>query len=419
MTSRSELSSRGLFTLGFGFLGISLLWGVYNDFVPVILQAGRADFARGAGIRGYGLDIARTGFVMGLDNLAAIFILPYVGGLSDRVRTKWGRRKPFIAIGAPIAAVSFALAPLAVGGPIGWFMAALVVTLLAMDLFRTPVVALMPDLTPPHKRSAANGIINFMGGLGVVLAAQIGGGLSFVSPAAPFLFAAAGMLVSQGVLLVAVREPAQPEDVTAEDTPSVWASLAHVFRDRDRSAITLLAAIALWFLGQSALDAWFVSFSLQTFQITTGAAVQLKGTFALSILLSSVPCGLIGARWGRKPSILAGLLLFGFAILIASGVREASDLRIILAAAGFGWMLVVVNSLPLVLDFAPRGREGTYTGLYYIASQTAAFVGPMLSGGIFEAAGRNYQPLCVYTPAALFLAALLLWRVRPRSLQPD
>jgi hypothetical protein len=152
-----------IWVLGFGFLGISLLWSVYDDFVPVLLQAGRPDFSKGAGVAGFGLGTGTTGFVMGLDNLAALFILPYVGGLSDRIRTRWGRRKPFILIGAPIAAIAFAAAPLTLGKPLGLFMASLFVTLLAMDLFRTPVVALMPDLTPPSLRSPANGIINLWG----------------------------------------------------------------------------------------------------------------------------------------------------------------------------------------------------------------------------------------------------------------
>ena len=152
---RSSFDFRRIWVLGFGFLGISLLWQAYNDFVPVLLQAGRPDFPKGAGVQGFAQSISRTGFIMGLDNLAALFILPYVGSLSDRTRTRWGRRKPFIMIGAPVAALAFAAAPFTLGQPLGLFMATLIVTLLAMDLFRTPVVALMPDLTPPRLRSPA------------------------------------------------------------------------------------------------------------------------------------------------------------------------------------------------------------------------------------------------------------------------
>src|SRR5690349_10468217 len=130
--SSSRFDFRKTFIIGFGFLGISLLWSVYNDFVPILLQAGRPDVSKGAGIDGFGVGIAKTGSVIGLDKFAALFILPYIGGVSDRMFTRFGRRKPFILVGAPIAAVAFAAVPFLLGGPLWMFMAALIVTLLAM-----------------------------------------------------------------------------------------------------------------------------------------------------------------------------------------------------------------------------------------------------------------------------------------------
>jgi len=407
---------RKIWVLGFGFLGISLLWAVYNDFVPVLLQAGRPDFSKGAGVNGFGMGTTATGFIIGLDNLAAIFILPYVGGLSDRTWTRFGRRKPFIIIGAPVAAVAFAAVPLTLGHPVPLFMAAIIVTLLAMDLFRTPVVALMADLTPPALRSPANGVINLMGGLGALIAGVAGGMLFGVSPAAPFLLGAGGMLAAQLILLASVREKPRvelPEDPEAGD--GLLSSLRRVLRDRDRSALLLLCAICCWFLGQSAFDGWFSSFAIQRLGLDTGRAVMLKSFFTLAVLLSAVPCGMIGARIGRRRGILLGLLLFALAVGSAYFVSTADGMRPALAVAGFGWMLVVVNSLPLVLDFAPPGREGTYTGLYYLASQTAAFVGPMLSGRVFELFGNDYRMVAPYSAIALCLAWALMLRVRRRG----
>jgi MFS family permease len=405
-----------IWVLGFGFLGISLLWSVYDDFVPVLLQAGRPDFSKGAGVAGFGLGTGTTGFVMGLDNLAALFILPYVGGLSDRIRTRWGRRKPFILIGAPIAAIAFAAAPLTLGKPLGLFMASLFVTLLAMDLFRTPVVALMPDLTPPSLRSPANGIINFMGGLGAVIASLVGGKLFGVSPIAPFLLGAGGMLAAQMILLATVREPERAQEAEAHEAAPAAAgllpSLMTVLRDRDRSTLFLLGGICFWFLGQSAFNSWFTSFAIERFDMNTGQAVVLKSAFTISVLVSAIPCGALGALLGRKRGILIGLTLLAGAVASAYFVQTAGWMRPLLAVAGFGWMLVVVNSLPLVLDFAPEGRIGTYTGLYYLASQTASFIGPVLSGRLFEFFGNNYRLLCVYSPVALIVAAALILGVR-------
>ena len=143
-----------IFVIGFGFFGVSVLWSLYNTYVPILLE------------QKFALDAAAIGFFMSLDNIAALFIQPPVGAWSDRLRTTLGRRLPFILVGAPIAAVAFGLVPLADSLPL--FVACTVTTILAMAFWRTPVVALMPDVTPSHLRSQANGIINFMGGLGPV-----------------------------------------------------------------------------------------------------------------------------------------------------------------------------------------------------------------------------------------------------------
>jgi len=418
MTPPPKFDFRKIWILGFGFLGISLLWSVYNDFVPILLQAGRADFSKSAGVQGYALSISSTGAIMGLDNLAALFILPYIGGVSDRTRTRWGRRKPYIFIGAPVAALAFAAAPFMLGKPIAFFMGAIIVTLLAMDLFRTPVVALMPDLTPPALRSPANGVINFMGGLGAVVASLVGGALFGVSPVAPFLLGAGGMLTAQLILLTAVREPQQPEQPEDPETPpaGLLSSLGFVLKGRDRSPVYLLGAICFWFLGQSALDAWFTSFAVQQLALNTGQAVMLKSAFTLSVLACALPCGALGAWLGRKQGIILGLVLFAVAATLGHLVQSAAWMRPVLVVAGFSWMLVVVNSLPLVLDFAPPERTGTYTGLYYLASQTAAFLGPLLSGRVFELFGNNYRMLYLYSALALAIAAVLMLGVqRPQG----
>ena len=144
-----------IFLLGFGFFGVSVIWTVYNAFVPLFLA------------NKFHLSPILIGFFMTLDNIAAIFIQPPVGAWSDRLRTPIGRRMPFILIGAPIGALVFGLIPLASVLPL--FVACTSTLLLSMAFWRTPVVALMPDITPSQYRSQANGIINLMGGVGTGL----------------------------------------------------------------------------------------------------------------------------------------------------------------------------------------------------------------------------------------------------------
>jgi len=190
---KQRLDYKKTFLLGFGFLGVSLLWLLYNSYVPIFLQAGNPAFEnQGTMTVGFGLSAAMAGLIMTLDNIAAFFIQPVIGVLSDRTRTRFGRRMPYILIGVPVAAIAFALIPVAVnqippelsgqidqlGGQLAFFMVAIGVMLLAMATFRTPVIALMPDITPSPLRSKANGVINLMGGVGALLATFGGAVLS-------------------------------------------------------------------------------------------------------------------------------------------------------------------------------------------------------------------------------------------------
>src|SRR5512133_468568 len=182
-----------IFLLGFGFFGVSVIWTVYNAFVPIFL----ADK--------FHLTPIFIGFFMTLDNIAALFIQPPVGAWSDRLRTPIGRRMPFILIGAPVAAVAFGLIPVA--GLLPLFSACTISMLLSMALWRTPVVALMPDVTPSQFRSQANGIINFMGGVGAIIATLGGAALYKMNQAYPFWLGSGLMVLSMLLLFAFVREP--------------------------------------------------------------------------------------------------------------------------------------------------------------------------------------------------------------------
>ena len=262
-----------------------------------------------------------------------------------------------------------------------------------------------------------------MGGMGGVLALLVGGWLFRQSAAAPFLFGALGMLAASLVVLILVREPAQPE--VAEEAPGVLSSLRAVLRDRDRSALLLLGAIFCWFLGYSAIEVFFTSFAVNALRLNPGQATMLLAGFSLSILIGSVPAGFIGARFGRRRAILAGLLLFASLLAWGYTLNAVSLVRVMLVVAGLAWSLVVVNALPMVLDCAPPDRDGAYTGLYYLASQLAAVVGPVLAGQTLALAGNNYRILFVYAPLTVAVALVLMLGVRrgevlggSRSVQP-
>lgn len=403
---------RRLLLLGFGFMGISLLWSIFDAFVPIMLQAGRADYSVRSGVDGYGLSPGMTGVVMSFDNMAALFILPYVGALSDRIRTPWGRRKPFIIAGAPIGATAFLAIPLALGQPLWVFMAAVIAMLLAMDVFRTPVVALMPDITPSPKRSIGNAMINVMGGLGGVLGQRFGGQLFDGAPLHAFVFGAAGMLVGVGVVLAFIREP-KPEDAgPAEEEPSLLASLRGVVRDADASALRILVAIFFWFLGHEALKVNFTSFAINDLGVSGGEAAQAMQYFSLAVLVCAVPGGILGARFGRRRVILVAIGMLSVLFLSCWFLETIGQARLMLGLIGSVWIVMVVNSLPMVVDCAPPGRLGTYTGLYYVASQSSAVIGPIAGGQIIQLFGNDYRVMFPYAALTLLLAGAAMWGVR-------
>ncbi len=399
-----------LLLLGFGFMGTTILWGIYNAYVPIFLQAGREGFATTAGVDGFGMSATSTGFIMTLDNIAALFILPFIGAWSDRIRTRIGRRKPFIAMGAPLAFIGFIGIPLMLNVSLIPFMIAIFVTLFAMDVFRTPVISLMPDITPSPKRSQANGMINLMGGVGAVLAFVVGGMLFKVSVGAPFYFGGIIMLIGAAVVLYFIKEPAIPEP--KEEEPGILDSFKTVVMDKDRSALFLLSAIFFWFLGYGALEVFFTSFAVNRFGIDSGQATGLLAFFSLPIVLFSPLSGYLGAKFGRRLIIIAGII--GFAILLFWGfsIHTLAMVKIMLPLTGITWSLILVNSLPMVVDMAPQDRLGTYTGLYYLSSQASAIAGPIMAGKIIEIFNNNYGVGFIYGSVTLVIALLFMLPVK-------
>ncbi len=413
-------SYRRLLLLGCGFMGIQLLWSIYNSYVPIFLQVGRADYSSTAGVPyGYGLQPSTTSLILTLDNWTGLVMLPLVASLSDRIWTRFGRRKPFIMAGAPVAAVSFAIIPIALGGPLPIFMMFLAITFLAMNLFRSPTVALMPDITPSALRSSGNGIINFMGGVGLTLGYLFGGMIFALSYAAPFALGAVGMVIGTGLVLLFIREPrvepdaaAAPPDPDPEAPASLVRALMQIFRDRDRSALRILGAIFSWYLGHTAIEVFFTSFAIDELGADSGQATSSMSFFSFSFLAFALVSGWLGQRFGRRRAILVAITTLAVVYMVGTQIETLGQARALLIGAGICWSVMIVNSLPMVIDCAPRGRIGTYTGLYYVATQSASIIGPYVAGWIVQLSGNNYAIIYPYAAGALLLAGLSMLGVR-------
>ena len=367
MSMPQKFSYGRIFLLGFGFFGVSIIWGVYNAFVPIFL----ADK--------FHLTPIMIGFFMTLDNIAALFILPPVGAWSDRLRTPIGRRMPFILIGAPLGALAFGIIPMAAALPL--FVACTSTLLLSMAMWRTPVIALMPDITPSDKRSQANGVINFMGGIGGIISFLAGGALYRMNPAYPFWLGSALVITAAVLVFIFIKEPKQFGEVTKQ--PGMFESLKEILTDSDKSALRLFLAIFFWFLGFTAIEAFFTLYAKNYLGMDPSDGSRLLGHLSLMFVLFALIAGLVGARIGRRVTISIGIVLMGGllsgvyltpAALLTTVIGKAPVLGTIpvislfLMGAGAAWSLININSLPMVVDMTTTARLGTYTGLYYLFS---------------------------------------------------
>lgn len=408
------------FLLGFGFFGVSVIWGVYNAFVPIFLS------------EKFGLAPAMVGFFMTLDNIAALFVQPFASAWSDRVRTPLGRRIPFILIGAPISAFAFGLIPLAAVLPL--FVACTSTLLLSAAMWRTPVIALMPDITPSQFRSQANGVINFMGGIGAIIALQTGGILYKMSPNFPFWLGSGLVLLAALIVYLFIEEPKEYEQ--SETQRGLWASLREVVTDPDKSGLRILLAIFSWFIGYSAVDTFFTLYAKNHLGLNEGDGATLLSVLPLFFVLFSIPSGLLAGKIGRRTTISIGLvtislmlillyvtpadaLLIGIAPLplvgiplVEGGARMLTLAGVFLIIAGAAWAFVNINSLPMVVDLTNAARIGTFTGLYYLFSTLSAIIGPNLNGWAIQLTGNNFNIVMLIAPAFMLIALWLMLGVK-------
>lgn len=398
------------FLLGFGFFGISLIWPIFNNFIPIFLQE---DFM---------LSATMTGFIMTWDNYLNMFIQPIVGERSDQTRSRLGRRKPWMLVGAPLAAIFFIIVPTMT--TVFGIMITILLTNLSMALFRSPTIALLGDLFPAEQRSTANGIINLMGGIGAILAFLVGGALYKFGRITPFAFGSVVMLVAILMVVLFVREKNHDpiEEITKSETQTQRNSFLNSFKEvlnaSDRSGLLILLAIMFWFLGYNALDTWISSFGKFTLGINEGRMAILTSGLALAFVIFALPSGLLATRFGRRRIILTGITGLFLTILFGLVVNNEIMLIGFLIFAGFFWALINVNSLPMVYDVGGDERIGTFTGLYYLASSIAAIGGPQVVGILIDLTNGNYRIMFVFAAIFMSLAGLCMFKVKETKQKP-
>lgn len=382
---------RKILLLGFGFFAISLTWSVYNAFMPKILSD-------------YITSSALIGFIMTFDNYFALFLQPAVGMYSDRLNTKFGRRMPFLMVGMPLAALFTFLIPFHQTIIILIFF--IVCMNLSMSIFRSPVIALMPDLTRVEERSKANSVINFMGGIGALIAFFIGSILWDMNEGFPFYLAGTLMIISFIILFYFIKEK---RDVINYEDAEEKVNLKVGFRSaiQNKNALFLLLAILCWFIGFNGIETFFTRYGEVYLGIKVSEASFSFAFISLAFLLFAIPAGFIGTKIGKKRSIIIGIIgiMVGFSVLFF--IKELLIIRILFLLMGCFWALVNINSYPFLAEMAPIGFIGTYTGLYYLFASIANIVSPPLLGGLMDLVGFKFMFLygAFFITLALFMIA--------------
>ncbi len=384
--------------LGAMFMGMGMVQPIFNHFVPIFLREMQ-------------LSATLIMFVMTWDNYINMFIQPIVGTLSDRTRTRFGRRKPWVVAGAPIAGTAFALVPLMPSAP--FVMLTIFLTNFGNALFRSPGVALIGDLYPSEQRSLANGIINLMLGVGSVLA-YFGGGLLFdkFGRTAPFLFGTTMMGLALVIAFFLIHEPRQPIGHSEEDEAGFIESLRGLVFASDRSVRWMMGAIFSWFMGFTALEATLSLIGREVLGIEPGRMGMLVALLPLTFVLFAVPSGMLATKVGRRPVILTGIVGLIMLMLYGYFIQNLWMMVTFLIPAGMFWALINVNSLPALYDTAPHLRAGIMTGMYYLASNLSAVLGPQLAGVLIDLFGDNYRLVFLYGAVFMALAGLCMSRVR-------
>ena len=467
-----KLNRKRTILTGFGFMASSIAWAIYDPYITKILNKLLTEsamitnwsaklneafpfLARFAETQGQDVNAAGggitlvplfIGIIMTFDNIFGVIFQPAFGKLSDRTHSKMGKRRPFIIFGAPVSAFLFAIIPwVALSGSLSMTMLFIILFVFSMSLWRAPVVALMPALTPPSLRSEGNAIINLMGGVGGAIgmfAGTIVGvvyklltGVAITNEnehiAFPYVFLTGAVVMVIGMLVIKffVKEPSSKlEDIgeinkaldekAAKKAEKAARKEQKLSKGERASLIFMLGGLFFLFCGTNAITTFFALFAAEVLGKTTAQATIMTTLFAVCSAIAAIPAGYMGKKVGRKKTIIVGLIAFMAAFVLYIATKSNAVVWVVLVIGGFANMLITVNTLPLVLEIGGNDRVGTFTGYYYTATFSAQIASPIVYGAVRMLSG-TYMSLFVYSPIMFVLSMLCILFVKHGEALPD
>ena len=407
-----KLNTRRTMLIGLAFFSICAFWQMYDTIIPLIL---RDTFHIGDSL---------SGAIMAADNVLALFLLPLFGKLSDLTNTRFGKRMPYI-VGGTACAVMLTLALCGADAPgrFPLFIIVLGLLLIAMGVYRSPAVALMPDVTPKPLRSKGNAIINLMGALGgvyalVAIRLLVGAhGDGRADYTWVFVSVAALMAVSVALLCLRMNENAlRAQNADADEEEDVGAG-GRLSPEKLRSLILILCSVALWYMGYNAVATAYSKYFTRMWGDLDGAATCLLIATGGAVV-SYIPVGMLTSRFGRKRMILVSVAVLAVCFALTGMVKTFSPvIYALFVVIGFAWGAINVNSYPMVVEISRSGDVGKYTGYYYTFSMAAQILTPIISGWLLEHVG--YHTLFPYAAGLVALAFVTMLFVRHGDHRPE
>lgn len=461
--------------IGLAFFGILLVWQLYNsycapmlsfmfarhDYADAVAKGAEDGFVTMKDLLAHGLITEadylqiqwKVGIIMALDNIAALFIMPLFGALSDKTRTKLGKRMPYIIVGSIVTACVLPLVPLffskamagsdaALVGFIVGMVATMCVIIIFMMSYRSPAVALMPDLTPKPLRSRANGIINIVGyvggAVGSVAAIVIpvtkyidGSNKSLWMLEIPFIVCSVFLLVSLLLLIIKVKEnelhAKLDEEIKAGDAMGESAEQVttadKLSKNNIRNLVLILIAEVFWFMSLNAVETFQTNYAMFWLDTSSAGGAIMTVISGAASVVGFILAGHLADRIGRKWTIFSGICLVCVCYVIYSLIPKA-DVNatdpftaslpwlffVLLPMIGFGSSLIHICSFPLVTDYCTSDKLGKFTSLYYTASMLAQSLTPIFIGFIFIK--TTWRALPIYSSILMACAGCVFFFVK-------
>ena len=438
--STFKLNYKRTFIIGFAFFGILLLWQVYDSWcTPILTELFKTK-----------LNIADerkvqylVGIMMAIDNLAALILLPIFGALSDKTKTRFGKRMPYIAVGTIVCCALFPFIPLffTQSNLVGVIVIMAMVVLFAM-MYRNPAVALMPDMTPKPLRSKANGIINIMGYIGGAFATVLGIFFDFKKKylqvddknfwivEIPFLVASVLMLISAIVLFILIKENKIQDEVKDEMArgDAVSETADKVDDDKPLSKANkimlflILGAEFFWFMADNAVGTFLNNYIIYNTDSGRAATSILTIVGGVASVAGFALGGMIASKIGRKWTLFGGLgltlvayaawIILTFTAGVGDGEAAPIWLYPLFVLKGFGMSLVHVNSFPMVVELCNSKKIGRFTGYYYASSMAAQTITPVAFGALLLVPSFDWYLLPIYAAGCIALSLVVFFFVK-------